>query len=167
MRRVKPANSFLLLPLILSVGVVSWAVLVGSLLALALIVLSPALHDMRRAEVTRNNLQATLALINEKISLQRHFIKLADTDERLMQRLSDRQLNIVNPNEEVLPLANDRRPRDVQSLIDEALTPIEPRPVPPVPWIVSIVRFNAVRGPLMILALFGFVVAFLLDVRRQ
>ena len=84
----------------------------------------------------------------------------------LMQRLADRQLNIVNPNEQVLPLANDTRPRDVQSLIDEALKPIEPKPVPPIPWIINIARFNVIRGPLIILALFGFVVAFLLDIRR-
>ncbi len=166
MRRIKPANSFLFVSLILSVGVVSWAVLFGALLTMALIVLAPAVHDMRQAEVTRNNLRATLALINEKIALQNRFIKLADTDPRLMQRLADRQLNIVNPNEEVLPLTNDNRPRDVQSLIDEALKPIDPQPIPPVPWIISIVRFNVVRAPLILLALFGFVVAFLLDIRR-
>jgi hypothetical protein len=166
MRRVKPANTFLILPLILSVSVVSWAVLSGALLALALIVLAPAVHDMHQAEVTRNNLQATLALINEKIALQNRFIKMADTDPRLMQRLADRQLNIVNPNEQVLPLTNDTRPRDVQSLIDEALKPINPQAVPPVPWIIGIARFDVVRAPLILLTLFGFVVAFLLDIRR-
>ena len=166
MRRIQQTNRFLILPLIFSVGVVSWAVLLASLLAVALIILSPAIHDMHQAEVTRNNLRATLALINEKIALQNRFIKLADTDQRLMQRLADRQLNIVNPSEQVLPLANDTRPRDVQSLIDEALEPIDPKPVPPVPWIIHIARFNVIRAPLMILALFGFVVAFLLDIRR-
>lgn len=166
MHRVKQSNRFLILPLILSVGVISWAVLFGSLLALALIILSPALHDLHQAEVTRNNLRATLTLINEKITLQKHFINLANTDVRLMRRLADRQLNIVNPNEEVLPLANDTRPRDVQSLIDEALKPIVPQPVAPVPWIINIARFNVVRGPLILLTLFGFVVAFLIDIRR-
>ena len=166
MRRIKHTNRFLIMPLVLSVGVISWAVLLASLLAVALIVLAPAIHDMHQAQVTRNNLRATLALINEKIALQNRFIKLADTDQRLMQRLADRQLNIVNPNEQVLPLANDTRPRDVQSLIDEALKPIEPKPVPPIPWIINITRFNVIRGPLIILALFGFVVAFLLDIRR-
>ncbi|MGC8624483.1 MAG: hypothetical protein ACP5VQ_04385 [Phycisphaerae bacterium] len=166
MRRIKQTNTFLIVPLILSVGVVSYAVLAGSLLVLALMVLSPPLHDLHQAEVMRNNLRATLELINEKIALQKHFLKLANSDPRLMQRLADRQLNVVNPNEEVLPLANDNRPRDVQSLIDEALKPVEPQSVPPLPWIVNIARFNVVRGPLIILVLGGLVVAFLLDIRR-
>ncbi len=166
MRRIKNTNTFLLIPLIVSVGVVSWAILSGALLVLALLILSPALHDLHQAEIMRNNLQATLTLINEKIALQNHFLELADSDPRLMQRLADRQLSVVNPNEEVLPLANDNRPRDVQSLIDEALKPVEPHPVPPLPWLVNITRFNVIRGPLIILVLCGLVVAFLLDIRR-
>jgi hypothetical protein len=167
MRRYRYAPKFIVLPLLLSVGVVSWAMLLASLLIVAMVVLGPAYNAMQTARRQRNDLQATLGLVNEKIALQRRFLKKATTDPRLMRRLADRQLDIINPNEQVLPLGAPARPRSVQSLIDDALVPVNPKPVVPPPWWMRMVLVPAIRIPLIVIALVSMAASFLLEISRH
>lgn len=166
MRQTKPASRFLALPLLLGAGTVSWVVLLASLAVLAAVVIAPVLHTVNVARRQRNSLQATLATIHEKIALQRKFMKMVKTDPELLERLADRQLNIVNPTEEVLNLGGSPTPRDVQSLIDESLHSIRPAPVTGLPWWLAITMPTSVRLPLVILALAGMGFAFLVEIRR-
>ncbi len=167
MRRYRYAPKFIVLPLVFSVGVVSWAMLLASLLIIAVVVLGPACNAMQYARRQRNDLQATLGLVNEKIALQRRFLKAATTDPRLMRRLADRQLDIINPNEQVLPLGAPARPRSVQSLIDDALVPVNPRPVVPPPWWMRMALAPMIRIPLIVIALVSMAASFLLEISRH
>ncbi len=166
MRRMKPASRLIALPLMLGAGTVSWMVLLASLAVLAAVVVAPVLHSVNIAQRQHNSLQATLATINEKIALQSKFMKMVKTDPELLERLADRQLNIVNPTEEVLNLGGPPAPRDVQSLIDESLHPIVPTPVAGLPWWLAVTMPASVHLPLVILALAGMGFAFLVEIRR-
>src|SRR5271155_228193 len=121
MRQVQHPSRFIILPLIFGAGALSWLILLASLAIIALIILAPAYGAVRDAQVHRNDMQALLAQYDEKITLQNRFIQLASTDPRLMQRLADRQMDVINPSEQVLPLSGVQNRRDVQSLIDEAV----------------------------------------------
>ncbi len=166
MRRMKPASRLIALPLLLGAGTISWMVLLASLAVLAAVVVAPVMHSVNVARRQCNSLQATLATINEKIALQGKFMKMVKTDPELLERLADRQLNIVNPTEEVLNLGGPPAPRDVQSLIDESLHPIVPMPVAGLPWWLAVTMPESVHLPLVILALAGMGFAFLVEIRR-
>jgi hypothetical protein len=157
---------FVIGPLLVGVGVLYWLILLASLAMVALIIIAPAWNARQHAHRQANNLQATLRLANEKIALERRFLAMADTNPLLMQRLADRQLDLINPRQQVLPLNGRPRPRDVQSLVDEALVPVTPKPVASVPWWAAVTLAPFIRVPLMGLAMVGFALVFLLEIRR-
>lgn len=167
MREIKTASPIFALPFVVGAAAISWMVLLISLAIIALVVIAPAANDLRLARLQETSLRATLALMKEKIAVQRRFIALAEHDRRMMQRLANRQLDVVTPGEKVLPLAGLTAPRDVQSLIDRALKPIAPKTVSPLPWYASVALYAPVRIPLIILALAGLAFSFLVDVRRR
>ncbi len=166
MRRYRHTPSFLTLPFVFGIGALSWAAIVAALAIIAAIILAPALANLRQSQAQRNDLQASLRVLNEKISQDRLLLHLVATNPVILQRLADRQLDVVNPGEQVLPLGRVARPRDVQSLIDETLKPIEPKPVQPIPWYMAMALNPVTRTPLILAAIAGLVFAFLLDVRR-
>jgi cell division protein FtsB len=167
MRQVRTIPRIFALPVIFGAGLISWIVLFISLALIALVVLAPAAQSLRQARQQEHSLRATLALMKEKIAIQKQFISLTEHDERMMQRLADRQMDIVTPGEKVLPLKGISAPRDVQSLIARALKRIPPRPVSPLPWYDGLALYRPMRIPLVIVALIGLVFAFLVDVRRR
>ena len=166
MRRYRHTPAVLTLPFVFGVGALTWAALFAALAIVAAVILAPAAANLHQARVQRNNLQASLALLNEKISQDRRLLHLVATNPVILQRLADRQLDVVNPTEQVLPLGRIAHPRDVQSLIDETLKPVNPAPVPPVPWYLAAALNPVTRTPLILAAMAGLVFAFLLDVRR-
>lgn len=167
MRQTKTIPRFFAVPVIFGAGLISWVVLLISLAIIALIVLTPAAQSLRQARQQKHSLESTLALMNEKISIQKQFIALTEHDRRMMQRLANRQMDMVTPGEKVLPLNGFTAPRNVQSLIARSLKRIPPRPVPPLPWYAGIALYQPVRIPLVITALAGLGFAFLVDVRRR
>lgn len=166
MRRIRAAHKFVFLPLLLGAGAISWAALLASLAILAVVVITPVLHSVKQAQRQRNSLEASLATLNEKITLQNKFLRMVNTDPEILERLADRQLNIVNPNEEVLKLGGPPAPRDVQSLIDAALVPIRPIPVSGLPWWMIVTTNPPLRAVLVVVALAGMAFAFLVEIRR-
>ncbi len=167
MRQTKTIPRFFAVPVIFGAGLISWIVLLISLAIIALIVLTPAAQSLRQARQQKHSLESTLALMNEKLSIQKQFIALTEHDRRMMQRLANRQMDMVTPGEKVLPLKGFTAPRNVQSLIARSLKRIPPRPVPPLPWYAGIALYQPVRIPLVITALAGLGFAFLVDVRRR
>ncbi|MGC8560841.1 MAG: hypothetical protein ACP5O1_09200 [Phycisphaerae bacterium] len=167
MRQTKMIPRLVALPVIFGAGLISWIVLFISLAIIALVVISPAADSLRRARLQEHSLRATLALMKEKISIQKRFIVLTEHDRRMMQRLANRQMDIVTPGEEVLPLKGFTAPRDVQSLIARALKPVKPLPIPPLPWYENLGLYGPLRIPLVVIALAGLAFAFLIDVRRK
>ena len=55
--------SLIYLPFVFSVGTASWSLLVGSLLVLAAVVLAPVFQSVRTAQAERNDVAATVALL--------------------------------------------------------------------------------------------------------
>src|SRR4051794_22624105 len=96
--------SIIWLPFVFSVGTVSWAFLLSGLVLLAAVILTPAIREVKSAEATRNDYQATLDLLDQKIALQKQFIDAAQKDPVLLERLAGRQLNMHRPDEEMLVL---------------------------------------------------------------
>ncbi len=167
MRRTKTVPRIFALPVIFGAGIISWVVLLISLAIIALVVLAPAAQSLRQVRQREHSLRATLALMKEKIAIQKQFITLVEHDKRMMQRLAARQMDIITPGEKVLPLAGMTAPRDVQSLIARALKRVPPRPVPPLPWYDGVALYRPLRIPMVIAALMGLAFAFLVDVRRR
>ncbi|HTV47561.1 MAG TPA: hypothetical protein VMG59_03865 [Phycisphaerae bacterium] len=167
MREVQHPSRFILLPLIFGAGALSWMILLASLAIIALVILAPAFNDVYVAQLHRNDMQAMLDQYNQKIAVQDRFIQMAASDPRLMQRLADRQMDVVNPSEQVLPLNGVPSQRDVQSLIDESLIPVTPTPVPPLPWWMMPALLTPIRGVLILIALAGLLVSFLVEIRRH
>lgn len=167
MRRTKTVPRIFALPVIFGAGIISWIVLFISLALIAVVVLAPAAQSLRQAREQEHSLRATLALMKEKIAIQKQFINLAEHDKRMMQRLANRQMDIVTPGEKVLPLTGFTAPRNVQSLIARALKRVPPRPVPPLPWYDGVALYQPLRIPMVIAALVGLAFAFLVDVRRR
>ncbi len=166
MRRYRHTPAFLTLPFVFGVGVLTWLAMLASLAIIACIILAPAAASLHEARVQRNGLRASLAMLNEKISQDRLLLHLVATNPVILQRLADRQLDVVNPDEQVLPLGRIAQPRDVQSLIDETLKPVQPAPVRPIPWYLVPAINPVTRTPLILVAICGLVFAFLLDVRQ-
>ncbi|NNM84623.1 MAG: hypothetical protein HKL96_02535 [Phycisphaerales bacterium] len=157
---------FIALPLIFSAGFASWCILLASVGAIGIVVLAPQMQRVYEARKQRDSLAASLALLNEKIALQDKFISMAKTNPRLQQRLADRQMNVISPTEKVLPLPGLPAPTDVQSLIDEHLKPIHPVATTPPPWFMQLAMEPAVRGVLILGALVGMALSFLVQIRR-
>lgn len=159
--------TFIWIPFVFSIGGISWALLLASLAALSALLLAPALEDARQAEVQRNDVQATVALLDKKIALQQEFIEVAGKDPLVLERLASRQLRKTRADQQVLVLdpASLHKDQSVKSLLAESLTPVTPQPVPELPWIFRLVLTPAIRTPLAIAACIGLALGFLLGVR--
>ena len=149
-----------------SIGGISWAMLLAALGILAMLILAPAVADTRAAEVQRNNIQASLDQDDQKIALQKEFLK-ATSDPLVLQRLAERGLNIQRPDQRVLPLDPNaaQQDRSVTKLIAERLQPVTPKPVAAVPWYFQPALSPALRPMLFTVAIAGLLLSFLLGVR--
>lgn len=159
--------SFIWIPFVLSVGGMGWILLVASTALLAVTILAPELQKARLAEMQRNDLQATLELLDKKVAMQKEFVAAATTDPLLMQRLASRQLHLDRKDQEVLtldPMA-PYRDRSITSLIAESLVPVAPKPVPPLPWFLQPTLHPTFRPLLLILACGGLLLSFVLGIR--
>ncbi|HVT81771.1 MAG TPA: DUF2934 domain-containing protein [Phycisphaerae bacterium] len=87
-----------------SVGTISWAILLAGIALMAAIILTPAIRDVNQAERTRNDYQATLKLLDQKIQLQKDFTDAAAKDPVLMERLASRGLNLNRKDQDILIL---------------------------------------------------------------
>ncbi len=161
--------SFIWIPFLFSVEAISWVLLLAGLAIVAAVVITPGLEDVRASEIQRNDLQATSELLDQRIALQQKFIEAANTDPLIMQRLASRQLNLQRKDQVVLPLDTDvnHGDRSVASLIAESLTPVTPKPVPTVPWALSVTTTRGFRPLLLMGALAALTLAFLLGVRFE
>lgn len=96
--------SLIWIPFVFSVGTISWGLLFAGLVLLAAVILAPAMRDVHDAEVTRNDTQATLQLLEQKIQLQKEFTEDASKNPELMERLASRGLNLNRKDQELLSL---------------------------------------------------------------
>ena len=86
------------------------------------------MQEVRGAEATRNDYQASLELLDQKIALQKDFIEASKNDPVLMERLASRQLNLNRKDQDILILDPSvlYKDRSVDSLLAESLTPVRP-----------------------------------------
>jgi hypothetical protein len=161
--------TFIWIPFVFSLGTISWALLVASLGVLSAVVLTPAIRDVKEAELARNDYQATLELLDQKIAMQKDFVQAAASEPVLMERLASRQLHLQRKDQEVLMLdpAAAYKDRSVETLLAESLTPTEVKPVEPVPVVLAATLKPGVRSTLVILSCAGLVLSFLLGVRYE
>jgi hypothetical protein len=166
------------IPFVFSVGTVSWAFLLAGLILLSAVILAPALQEVRAAEVVRNDYQATLDLLDQKIAMQKEFIDITSKDGGdpvLMERLASRQLNLNRKDQDILILdpAVLYRDRSIESLLAESLTPVSPKPatsptIPYVPAVVTSLVVNpAIRPFLIIMACAAIALSFFLGVKYE
>jgi hypothetical protein len=129
--------SFIWIPFVFSIGTISWGLLLAGLAIMAAVILTPALREVNAAEKTRNDYQATLQLLDQKIQLQKDFTEAAGKDPVLMERLASRQLNLNRKDQDILILdSQGKNPdRSVRTLLADSLTPVvatQPKPLNPV-----------------------------------
>jgi hypothetical protein len=161
--------TFIWIPFVFSVGTISWAFLLAGLVLLAAVVITPALQDVKAAEAVRNDYQATLDLLDQKIALQKDFVDAATKDPVLMERLASRQLNLNRKDQDLLILdpAVQYKDRSVDSLLAESLTPVTPKQVKPVPSLLALSANSAVRPLLIITACAAITLSFFLGVKYE
>jgi hypothetical protein len=155
-------------PFALSVGTISWVLLIGSLGLLAVIVIAPAAEAVRDAEENRNRVQATLEYQEKKIALQQEFIAKAQTDVELMQRLAALKLGIEKKGQETLVLNQTKtaqRDGSVQRLLADSLPEVKPVAVDPLPWYLRPATFAPTRLMMLMIACGGLIFSFVLGVR--
>lgn len=163
------ARTFIWIPFLLSIGTISWGLLLAGLVLLAAVILTPAMSDVKDAERNRNDTQATLELLDQQIQLQKDFAKAAATDPVLMQRLASRQLNLNNKNEEILILdpAVQNQDRSVQSLLAESLKPVKAKEPAPLNPMLAMTLNAALRPLLIMLACTAICLSFFLGVKYE
>jgi hypothetical protein len=161
--------TFFWIPFVFSIGTISWALLIVGLILLSIVTVAPSVRDVKQAEAQRNDYQATLDLLDQKIALQKEFLAAAKKDPVLMERLASRQLNLSNPNEESLHLDPEAPYRDhsVESLLAESLTPTTPAIVKPAPTVLTMALNGAVRQIAIILGCVAMALSFFLGVRYE
>lgn len=160
--------TFIWIPFVFSLGTISWALLIASLAVLSAVILSPAVREVNNAELVRNDYQATLDLLDQKIAMQKDFVEAAATEPVLMERLASRQLHLQRKDQDVLVLDPSAvyKDRSVETLLAESLTPTEVKPVEhPLPPTLEKALNPGVRSVLVIGACAGLVLSFLLGVR--
>jgi len=157
------------LPFVFSVATISWAMLLTGLILLAGVVIAPACKEVCDAKNVRNDIQATVDLLDQKIALQREFIAAATTDPLLMERLAARQLNIYPQGQKFLELdpAAASRDKSVDSLLAESLIPPTPQPPETVPQLLSPLLTPAARAIAAILACSLMTISFFLGVKYE
>jgi len=163
------ARTLIWIPFLLSVGTVSWALLIAGLLLLGAVILAPAMADVKSAEYTRNDTQATVQLLDQQLQLQSDFTKAASTDPVLMDRLSSRAFNSQRPNEEALILdpAVQQQDRSVKSLLAESLKPVEVKKPAPLNPLLELTTNHALRPMLIMLACTAICLSFFLGVKYE
>jgi hypothetical protein len=163
------ARPILWIPVLLSVGTISWALLLAGMVLLAAVVLAPAMADVKAAEATRNDYQATIELLDQQIALQKDFVRAASTDPVLMDRLGSRQLGLSRPGQEMLVLDPEiqNKDRSVKSLLAESLKPVAARKVAPLNPLLAMTMNGALRPMLIMLACTAIGLSFLLGVKYQ
>ncbi|MGN6368817.1 MAG: hypothetical protein ACTHN5_11195 [Phycisphaerae bacterium] len=161
--------TFIWIPFVFSVGTISWALLISGLLILSAVVLTPAIKDMKVAEADRNNYQATLDLLDQKIAMQKEFMDAATKDPVLMERLASRQLNLNRPDQQTLVLdpAAPYKDRSVETLLAESLTPTTPAPVNPLPLPLQWTTNSGVRSTLILAACAALFLSFFLGIKYE
>ena len=161
--------TFLWIPFVFSVGTISWALLLVGLVLLSGVILTPAWRDLKVAEGDRNNYQATLDLLDQKIAMQKDFMAAATKDPVLMERLAARQLNLNRPDQEVLVLdpAEPYRDHSVETLLAESLTKVTPTPVAGLPKALEMTLMPGVRSGLVMVACAPARLSFFLGVRYE
>ncbi len=166
MRRHTP--SFIYIPFVFSVAGFSWALLICSLALFTVLILAPAEKCVRDAEIQRNDYQATVDLLDQKIKLQKEFVETASNDPLLMQRLAALQLKMKRKDQETLKLdAQNARDSSITNLLANSLKPVEPKPVAPLAWYFETSLNSKMRPFLMILACLGLVASFVIGVKYE
>jgi hypothetical protein len=164
------------IPFVFSVGTISWAFLLAGLMLLAAVIITPAIQEVRAAETVRNDYQASLDLLDQKVALQKEFLDaVAQGGPVLMERLASRQLNLNRKDQEFLILdpAELYRDRSVETLLAESLIPISPKPasalsLPYVPRpAVDLIVNPAIRPFLIIIACAAIALSFFLGVKYE
>ncbi len=124
---------------------------------------------MKDAQTDRNNYQATVALLDQKIALQNDFMAAAVKDPVLMERLAARQLNLSRPDQEVLILdpASPYKDRSVETLLAESLTPVTPVAVKPLPAALIPILNSRMRSLIVIIACLTLALSFFLGVKYE
>ncbi len=160
-------RSLLRIPLLLSVGTISWALLIAGLILLSAVVIAPAVHDVKDAERTRNDYHATLQLLDQQIALEKDFNQAATTDPILQARLAGRQLNLTPKDQVMLVLDPNARhaDRSVKSLLAESLTPVQPKQPTPINPLLAMAGYAPLRPMLIILACAAISLSVLLGVK--
>jgi hypothetical protein len=161
--------TFLWIPFVFSVGTISWVLLLVGLVLFSGVILTPAWRDLKVAETDRNNYQATLDLLDQKIAMQTEFMAAATKDPVLMERLAARQLNLNRPDQEVLVLdpAEPYRDHSVETLLAESLTKVTPAPVAGLPKGLEMTLQPGVRSGLVLVACVALALSFFLGVRYE
>ena len=163
------ARTIIWIPVLFSIGTISWALLLAGLVLLSAVVLTPAIRDVKAAQTTRNDYQATLELLDQQIALQADFVQAATTDPVLMERLASRQLNLNRKDQDILILDStmQNRDRSVKSLLAESLHPVTPKPVAPVNTMLALTLNSALRPMLITLACAAIALSFFLGVKYE
>jgi len=161
--------TFIWIPFVFSVGTISWALLAARLLHLAADILTPAVQDLQQAQADRNNYQATLDLLDQKIAMQNEFMAAATKDPILMERLASRQLNLNRPDQQTLILdpAAPYKDRSVETLLAESLTPTTPAPVATLPAPLQATLKPPIRKTMILAACAALALSFFLGVKYE
>lgn len=166
MRRHTP--NFIYIPFVFSIAGFSWALLIGSLLLFAAIILAPSVKTVRDAEMQRNDLQATVDLLDQKIKMQKEFVETATNDPLVMERLATLQLRMQRKDQEILQLdPGAMQDPSITNLLAASLKPVEAQRVAPIPWYLDAPLNPRLRPFLMVLACLGLVASFVIGVRYE
>lgn len=161
------------IPFVFSIEGLSWTLLLAALTLLAAVIITPAIQDLRTAEADRNNVQATVDLLDQKLTLQKDFIKVAARDPLLMERLAGRQLRLVRADQEMLVLdpASLHKDMSTTGLLAESLKPVQPKSLDDLPWYLQIPKIlqpflnQQFRRLALLAACLGLLLAFVLGIR--
>jgi hypothetical protein len=161
--------TFIWIPFVFSIGTISWALLIAGLVLLSAVVIAPAIADVKEAEGMRNDYQASLELLDQKIALQRDFLEAAPKDPMLMDRLASRQLNRNRPDQEVLVLDRTAamKDRSVETLLAESLKAPTVKKVEPMPAPLEATMHPGMRQVLILIACAAMGLSFFLGVKYE
>ena len=161
--------SFIWIPFVFSVGTISWGLLAAGLVLFAAVILTPAIRDVKEAEKTRNDYQATLDLLEQKIALQKDFADKAGKDLSLMERLASLQLNLNRKDQDILILDPQglNQDRSVRTLLAKSLKPVPPVEPKPLNPLLAMTLNPGLRSMLIMLACAAMGLSFFLGVKYE
>jgi hypothetical protein len=99
--------TFIWIPFVFSIGTISWVLLIAGLVLISAVIITPAMQEVREAEAKRNDYEATLAMLDQKIAMNKEFIDRTPTDALLQERLAALQLNLNRADQQPLIVARD------------------------------------------------------------